>query len=191
MRYGAIWPVYAHYWDAMVINPGRIAEFTVEAQFALENKANYQTIANAVPTVPWYQIAVLHRREASGNFACYLGNGQPLNERTTITPRNRGPFPTFLMGAVDALRYEAWDKIIDWRLEKMLYQDMLFNGPGYELRGLPSPYVWGGTNIQRSGKFVADDKFDPNEIDPQPGCAPLLAMIARLDGTITFTRESA
>jgi hypothetical protein len=110
---------------------------------------------------------------------------------TTIVPKGRGPFDSFLAGAIDALAYDGLTKVIDWRLEKQLWYCERFNGLGYANKGLPSPYVWGGTSIQRPGKYVADGVWDPNAHDGQPGCAPLLKTIAELDPTVQFVRETA
>lgn len=189
MKYGSKWPTYAEQWDAMVINPSREAEFRRYAQFAIDHKAEYFEIEQATG-VTWPHVAVLHRRESDSDFSTYLGNGQPLNRVTTIVPKGRGPFPSFLAGAIDAFAIDGLDKVIDWRLEKILYYCEIFNGLGYENKGLPSPYIWGGTNQQRSGKYVADGVFDPNVMDTQPGCAPILAMIAKLDPAVRFVRET-
>jgi lysozyme family protein len=91
-------------------------------------------------------------------------------------------------GAIDAYRVDGLSNVIDWRLEKMLYYCELFNGAGYDSRGLPSPYIWGGTNQQKAGKYVADGRFDPQTWDTQPGCAPIIATIARLE-QINLVRE--
>lgn len=192
MRYADVWPRYAKYWDAMVINAARVPEFTKEAQFAIAHKTTYQDIEKATG-VPWAMLATLHRRESDANFNAYLGNGQSLAHRTTIVPKGRGPFTgpdAFVDGGVDAVNQEGWGYISNWPIELQLYKAMLFNGPGYEMRGLPSPYVWGGTNIQKPGKFVADHEFNARVMDPQPGCAPLLFMIGKLDSSVVFTRES-
>lgn len=188
MRYGIKWPVYAKQWDTMKIAPARAAEFNRLAQFAVDHKARYQAIEKETG-VPWPLIAVLHQRESSGDFDTYLGNGQSLHRVTTIVPRGRGPFPSFEAGAIDALHIDKLDQVIDWRLEKMLFYCELFNGAGYDMRGLPSPYIWGGTNIQKPGKYVADARWSGTSWDGQPGCAPILKKIADLDPTVQFTRE--
>lgn len=190
MRYAEKWPQYRDQWDRMIMNSDRVREFTADAQFALDHKATYQLIAAQAGQVTWAQIAIIHRREADADFNCYLGNGQSLHRVTTEVPRGRGPFATFTSGALDALRVDGLTSIIDWRLEKVLYFWEVFNGGGYSRRGLPSPYIFGGTNIQRRGKFVADDDFDATVWDSQPGCAPMLAMIMHLDPTVTFAREN-
>ena len=192
MRYGSKWPEYARQWDAMVINPSRAAEFERLAKFAVDNKARYQAI-EALTGVTWPHIAVLHRRESDADFDTYLGNGEPLNRVTRLVPKGRGPFTgadAFEKGAIDALHLDGLDAVPDWRLEKILYYCEVFNGAGYANHGLPSPYVWGGTNQQRPGKYPSDGVFDPNIMDTQPGCAPILAMIAKLDPTVQFIRET-
>ncbi len=196
MRYAAMWRKYAVWWDRMAIKASRAYEFACEAQFAVAHKAIYLQAAAATVNgragVTWAHIAVLHRRESNADFSTYLGNGQPLNRRTTIVPRGRGPFygpNAFVNGCVDALQVDGLTSVIDWRLEKILYYCETFNGWGYAAHGLPSPYIWGGTNIQRPGKYVSDGKFNPRLWDSQPGCAPMLATIAKLDGTVRFARE--
>lgn len=189
MRYGAKWPEYARQWDTMEIKPQREGEFKRLARFAVDNKPRYLSIENKTG-VPWDLIAVLHRRESDADFSTYLGNGDPLSRRTIHVPRGRGPFKSFEDGAIDALRLDGLSSVIDWRLEKRLYYCELFNGTGYANRGLPSPYIWGGTNIQEPGKYVSDGNFNKIIWDTQPGCAPLLWTIAKLDPTVNFIRES-
>lgn len=205
MRYSETWPVDAHRWDTMVIDPGKLAEIEACAQWALTHKDRYVAIEDMTARdelgregkgIPWWMIAALHRRESDtderGNprFDTYLGNGQPLSHRTTIVPVGRGPFATFEAGALDAFKVDGLSSILDWRLEKVLYQVQLFNGVGYFLHGLPSPYVWAGTNIQHPGKYTSDGHFDPHKVDQQPGCAALIALMAKLDPSITFVRET-
>ncbi len=189
MRYRDKWPVYAKQWNAMTVNASRRAEFKRLAQFAVDHKAEYMAIQKATG-VPWPLIAVLHRRESDADFTTYLGNGEPLNRKTRLVPKGRGPFKTFKEGAIDALHIDGLDRVKDWRLEKQLYYSELFNGAGYHNRGLPSPYIWGGTNQQRRGKYVADGKWSSKAMDGQPGVAPILAEIARLDPSVEFERET-
>ncbi len=173
----------------MAIDPSRMAEFTKYAQFAIAHKAEYLAVEKATG-VTWPHVAVLHRRESDADFNTYLGNGEPLNRVTRLVPKGRGPFSSFLAGAIDAIAIDGLDKVIDWRLEKILYYCEIFNGLGYEFRNLPSPYIWGGTNQQKPGKYISDGEFDQNVMDTQPGCAPILLMIAKLDPTVKFVRET-
>lgn len=183
MRYSSVWPLYRDWWNQMTIKPERLAEFTKDAKFAIAHKDRYLEVEKATG-LPWMMVAILHRRESDSDFDTYLGNGQSLHHVTTIVPKGRGPFASFLEGAIDAVKVEGWRDVSDWRLEKMLYYTLLFNG-AYSAQ---SPYVWGGTNIQQRGKFIRDHVYDANVWDPQPGTAPLFKTIADLDH-IHYTRE--
>src|SRR5262245_42001636 len=57
----------------------------------IRNKAQYQAV-EARTGVPWFVIAALHNRESDADFSTYLGNGEPLNRKTTLVPKGRGPF---------------------------------------------------------------------------------------------------
>jgi hypothetical protein len=62
-----------------------------------------------------------------------------------------------------------------------------YNGLGYATRGLPSPYIWSGTDQYAKGKYVRDGVFDSNVVDSQLGCAGLILAMMQIDPTITFT----
>lgn len=200
MRYSAKWPVYAKQWDRMKIAKAREVEFREYARGIIADRQIYETIQAATAHdglghegegVPWWLIAALHERESSRDFKTYLGNGQSLKKRTTLVPKGRGPFATFIDGAIDALNVDGLSSIIDWRLEKAAYFAELFNGPGYDMRGLPSPYIWGGTNIQVKGKFTNDGKFSGRTWDSQPGVAPIIWMLSQMASDIELVRETA
>src|SRR6185295_1862273 len=109
----------------------------------------------AVTGVPWYMIALIHLRESDNDFSKSLAQGDPWNRRSKHIPIS-GPFRSFADSAVWSLRHDGLTSVRDWRLEKQLYYQEIYNGTGYDNRGLPSPYLWGGTNVQRPGKFVRD-----------------------------------
>lgn len=187
MKYGLKWPIYAKQWDAMQIKASRRAEFERIARRLIGLKDRYIPIEKATG-VPWYMIALLHLREASNDFSRGLAQGDPWNKRSRNKPIC-GPFKSFEESAVWALRHDGLTNVKDWRLEKQLYYHELFNGLGYEMRGLPSPYIWGGTNQQRAGKYVADGKWSGTTWDVQPGVAPILQVMSEIDPTIKLTRE--
>lgn len=138
-------------------------------------KARYQSVEKTTG-VPWWFIAVVHEREASQRWDTQLGQGDPLNKKSTHVPKGRGPFPTWEEGAEDALTncapFAAKNK--DWSIGGSLAMLEKYNGLGYFNKGLPSPYVWAGTDQYTKGKYVADGKYDPNAVDTQLGCAGLL-----------------
>jgi lysozyme family protein len=151
-------------------------------------KARYQVVA-AKSGVPWPIIAVIHEREASQNFSTQLGQGDPLNQVSVHVPAGRGPFATWEEGAYDALVNCApfLSRRKDWSLSASLTALETYNGIGYAAKGVPSPYLWAGTDQYRAGKYVKDGVYDPNKVDAQMGCAALLMALMALDPTITFT----
>lgn len=165
----------------MTIKPERLAVAKKIASKLVANRKIYE-LAVSGTSVPWWFVAVIHYREGNCDFKTYLGNGDPLDRRTVHVPAGRGPFTTFREGCLDALRYQGYLKITDWSIERALYLLELYNGPGYSNKGLPSPYLWGGTTIQKPGKYVRDGIFDPDVVDPQLGVAPLLQIISALIG---------
>ncbi len=167
-------------WDAMKISAEKGPTFKAVADRLTFNKPRYEAVAKALAAkgyqIPWEFIAVTHQREASGNFNTYLGNGQALSKKTTIVPKGRGPFSSWEEGAIDALvyapPYAAKNK--DWSIKGTLDKLEEYNGLGYRRMGVPSPYLWAGTDQYSKGKYVADHKYDPNHVDTQLGCAGLL-----------------
>lgn len=104
-----------------------------------------------------------------------IGTGK----KTTLVPKGRGPFSSWEEAAVDALMnchpYAGKNK--DWSIAGTLDILERYNGLGYRNKGLPSPYLWAGTDQYVKGKYVADGKYDPNHVDQQLGVAPILMKI--------------
>jgi len=177
----------------MVIKPSRLHEFDGYAAQLFAHKAIYAAIESKT-SVPWQLTAVLHLRESNANLGTYLGNGQSLKRKTTEVPENRGPFlgpNAFIDGAIDALRIDGLSSVKDLNIiEKQLFYTEQFNGWGSANKGVPSSYVWGGTSIQRPGKWVADHVWNGSVWDTQPGTAPILARLAALDHSIRWVRET-
>ena len=100
----------------------------------------------------------------------------------------RGPFASWEAAAIDALvkcpPYLARHR--DWSIAAALTALETYNGIGYAARGLPSPYLWSGTNQYRAGKYVRDGVYDPGKVDPQLGCAALMVALMELDPEISF-----
>lgn len=167
-------------WDDMHIPSNKGPVFKAVSDRLLFHKPRYEAVSKALKEkgydIPWEFIAVAHNRESNGNFDTYLGNGQPLNKKTTIVPKGRGPFNTWEEGAIDALLnappYAAKNK--DWTIGGTLAKLEEYNGLGYAAKGIPSPYLWAGTDQYSKGKYVADGVYDPNHVDTQLGCAGLL-----------------
>lgn len=173
-------------WDIAKLTRG--PEFTPVAKRLVAAKERYLAVS-AKTGIPYPFIAVTHQRESSQNWSRSLAQGDPWNQRSTHVPAGRGPFASWEEAAYDALvncgPYAARNK--DWSIGGLLTLLEQYNGLGYVNRGLPSPYIWSGTDQYKRGKYVADGVFDPNAVDKQLGCAGLIMAMMSLDPTITFT----
>lgn len=165
---------------------GRRAELNHAVEDVLVHRDLFERAA-AATTVHVAMLMALSIREMSGRVDCYLGNGQRLSMRTTIVPKNRGPFTgpnAFVDGCVDACRIDGLDKVAaryGWEAVVGCYFAEEFNGDGYRRRGIPSPYVFGATTVQRAGKYVADHQFDARIMDPQLGVLAIFEELASID----------
>jgi lysozyme family protein len=156
----------------------RSTKINAAAEKIIANRGRYDVVAKATG-VPWDVIGVIHYRESTNDFRGVLHNGQKIigtGKKTTWVPKGRGPFQTWEQAAVDALAnchpYLAKNK--DWSLSNTLDLLERYNGLGYRNKGLPSPYLWAGTDQYQKGKYVADGKYDANHVDQQLGVAAIL-----------------
>lgn len=169
-------------------------DFAAVARRLVANKARYQAVA-AKTNVPWFVIAVIHQRESSGSFAGVLHNGDQIIGRGGLTsrvPKGRGPFNSWEAAAIDALTncgpYAARNK--DWTVGGTLALLERYNGLGYAGKGLPSPYIWSGTDQYVKGKYIRDHVFDPDHVDQQLGCAGLIKAMQAIDPSIKFSTSA-
>jgi lysozyme family protein len=188
-------------WSHMKLRPERLDELHRVAQWLIRPaaKAWYVYIQEELVEeghyVPWWVIAVIHERECAQRWDCYLGQGDPLSRRTVHEPAGRGPFygkNAFLRGSLDALinchPYAA--KWKDWSIGGTLTLLEEYNGLGYAMRGVPSAYVWSGSDQYEHGKYIADHRYSANAVDVQEGCAPLLQCMMLFDPTIVIEGSS-
>lgn len=156
------------------------------AQRVMSYKANYYDPVTASTGIPWYLVAAFDMREEDFDHNGYLGNGDSLWHKTVHVPRGRGPFKSWYAGAIDALQYDhvspAFGQGEHWDIVTVLIAAEKFNGLGYFNRGLPSPYVWGGTTVQVAGKYTGDGHFSPGTWDTQPGVAGLFLALKQNHG---------
>jgi lysozyme family protein len=172
---------YLNKFQAMQIRHGWDAKAQRAADVILHYKVRYLAIEDATG-VPWWFTGILHYRESGNDVATYLGNGQSLDHKTTQVPKGRGPFKTFEAGAIDALEHEGFDQVEDWSIGNALVRFEMYNGMGYHRRGLPSPYLWSGSQYYSHGKYTADGHFSASVTDPQLGCAVLLRKLMDTGG---------
>ena len=147
-----------------------------------------------VTGVPWYFIGVIHMMEASGNQRKQILNGQLWNEKTTIVPKGRGPWPTWEASAIEGI--EDYRGKADWSIPSILRRLEGYNGWGYAggpakrdsrnkvikedgftLRwpAVNSPYLWSCTNHGKGvGKYVSDGRYKPDFVSKQVGAVCIL-----------------
>jgi len=59
-------------------------------------------------------------------------------------------------------------------MPRMLYLLEKYNGFGYRMRRVPTPYLWSFSNLYEKGKFLQDGRFDPEAVSKQCGAALML-----------------
>lgn len=165
-------------WQNCHIPAGNGPAFQAVADRILANKSIYQDIEKKTG-VPWWFIGVVHYREANLSQAANLAQGDPWNKKSVHVPAGRGPFKSFQEAAIDALTkcppYAARNK--DWSVGGALTMFEKYNGLGYAQMGIPSPYVWAGTDQYVRGKYIADGKFSATAVDRQLGCAGIVKFL--------------
>jgi lysozyme family protein len=181
---------YDKMWAAMQILPQHQAVIEHDAGKILTSKATYEIVAQQTG-VPWCVIGLIDQMEAGGGCKAHLHNGDPLEHRTIHVPEGRPPAPaeppfTWEQSALDALKYEGFDKIKGWSIAVVAGALEKYNGMGYHMRGAPSPYLWSFSNQYTSGKFVKDHEYDPHAVSEQAGAMPILKALMALDPSITF-----
>lgn len=142
----------------------------------IASKDKYAAVEKATG-VPWFMVAVIHSLESDLDFTTHLHNGDPLNHRTVNDPSGRpsgNPPFSWIESAIDALQYDKVEANHDWSAGACLDKLERYNGLGYRQRGVPSPYLWAGTNHYTAGKYVADHRFDPNAVSHQIGGGALI-----------------
>lgn len=172
-------------WNAASVKPSWQSVVDHTARALVAAKPRYQTVS-AATHVPWAVIAVIHERESSQSWQASLAQGDRFDHVSIHVPKGRGPFPSWEAAAEDALincapHLARWD---DWSIGGSLTALEEYNGDGYHLHGIPSPYVWSATDQYVKGKYIADGHFDPNAVDKQIGVAALLGLMTLIDPSI-------
>ena len=171
---------YEYLFDSWRIKPLQRATSLALCARVLTRKSRYADIETTL-RVPWYFTAMVHQMESGGNFKTHLHNGDPLAHRTVHVPAGRpleapldGGAYSWAQSARDALQLQGLHKWRDWSLGGTLFQLERYNGFGYRKRGVPSPYLWAGSSVEKPGKFTGDGVFDSCAVSGQIGAATLL-----------------
>ena len=174
----------------MVINDKDKSKIDWYCNQILKNKSQYQAVESS-SNVPWYVVGITHGLEASFDFDSCLHNGQPWNKITTMVPRGRGPWKSWIDAAVDAVKYDKLNEIEFDCIEKCLFAFEKYNGFGYEMRGKPSPYLYAGSNQYVSGKFIEmpffPSYYSESTVSKQIGAAVILKKLI-MAGEVSFDK---
>ena len=194
-------------WSTMRLDPSRLHTFDSIAQRLCDpdNKKHFvkvteRLMAMGLQPVPWWFIGIVAEREYGGppHWDKQLGQGDPLDQVSRNDPAGRGPF---LDHPGDDFDNNAWlrcalDALIDCSPHAAHWPDWTpggtmtifeeYNGLGYAMKGVPSAYVWSGTDQYVAGKYVADHVYRNDVKDVQEGCAPILHQMMLMDKTIQF-----
>jgi lysozyme family protein len=171
---------YELLFNSCVINPNSASIIESTTSKIANARQRYESVSTPLG-VPWYFTGIVHFLEGGGKFDRHLHNGDPLTAKTKNVPANRPPGnPTFEWetSATDALTYQGLNKWKDWSVAGMLYQFERYNGFGYRVKGIHSPYLWSFSNHYVKGKFVKDGLYDPEAVSKQIGAAVLLRRLS-------------
>jgi lysozyme family protein len=186
---------YLQLWSTIEVRPEWKKTSDAIAKKIVSNQGRYATAVTGT-AIPWWFIAVVHAMECSLRFDQHLHNGDPLTARTVRVPKDRpaagAPPFTWEESARDSITYENLDKVIDWSLPSVLYHWHRYNGINneYKLRGIPTPYLWSGSQHYTKGKYVADHQFDPNAVSGQAGAAVILKALVDM-GAVAVDKHFA
>lgn len=192
-RFDDLHDEYAQSWADVQINKKDMARVTAAAKLVLAGKAQY-IAAGAARGVPWWVVGVWHWRESTCDFKGVLHNGEEIigtGRKTKLVPAGRGPFNSWPEAADDALLIKGLNPGSPvWTAAMFQFQSERFNGMGYRMRGLPSAYLYAGTNLYRGGKFVEDGVFDRSVWDKQLGVVAIVKRLMELDDSVRFVDEA-
>jgi lysozyme family protein len=177
--------------------PGLAADIDAAVNLLLAGKDRYDVVEAAIG-VPWWYIGIIHVMEGGGDFAAHPHNGDPLSGRTINVPAGRpaNAAPPFEWedSAVDLCEIKGWDAdhvrrlpdgSADWTIPTTLWRAEANNGFGYRNRGVLTPYLVAGSNLEMPGRYISDSEFAPTKWSRQVGFATLLKVLTTR-GIVTF-----
>lgn len=164
------------------LSPTQQADMTRFQQNYQANRGRYEEVARRT-NMPPEMIAALHWRESNGNFNTYLHQGDRLGRPAVNQPRNIPVFHNWEDGAAHALgQKRATQEALGITRTttdpaKLAAYAETYNGLGYHGRGVPSPYVYAGTDQYQRGKYTSDGRYNARHVDQQLGVIPMLRAI--------------
>jgi lysozyme family protein len=164
-------------WNTCEIKPQFQREVISAKNNCISGINRYLAVSKIVH-IPWEILAVIHKMEGACNFNAVMHNGERIigtGRKTILVPKGRGPFATWEESCIDAIGVESKRPVgFKFDIANTLYYLTMFNGFGYENKGINTPYLWSYTNHYTKGKYVSDGKYDPNAASKQCGAVPVL-----------------
>jgi lysozyme family protein len=183
---------YQAWFDACKVRAGQQGAVDYYLKRLRQGQPSYEQVGQELNGIPWYFIGVIHGMECGFNFNGHLHNGDPLNARTVHVPAGRpqtgAPPFTWRQSARDALTMKGFQQVTDWSVPHILYFLERYNGMGYRMRRVATPYLWSFSNLYSKGKFVQDGHFDPTAVSKQCGAALMLKTVLSA-GARTIRRQ--
>lgn len=178
----ALEPEYVHLMSvAKITRPGPVRAGVAEILKVLPSYLETER-ETAVPA-SW--LGPVDCRESDCNPRCGIGQGDPWNRVSTHVPAGEGPFATKAAADKFYLHYDHVDVLPagqTWTLPWGCWRAEAWNGFGPRAHGRLSGYLWSCTDVYDpprlgghgdGGKYVADGRWDPGEVDVQPGWVAL------------------
>lgn len=164
---------YEYRWQTCEIDPSMNNSAFYVVSHIKSNKSLYEAASALANGIPWYMIAAVHWREASGDFTKNLVNGESWRLVTTLVPKGLGPWESWVAAAADALKPSQPFEV---SIGGVFFALEAHNGLGYRIYhpDVPNPYIYSGTQFYSKGKYASDGKFDPELVDKQLGCMAIL-----------------
>jgi lysozyme family protein len=180
--YDRLKPEYEAYFAACRVRPEHEGNVAYYVKRLNQGRELYTQVGNDLNGIPWMFVGVIHGMECGFNFAGHLHNGDSLQARTVRVPAGRpaagSPPFTWRQSAMDALTLKGFHDVRDWSMPRMLYLLEKYNGFGYRMRRVPTPYLWSFSDLYEKGKFVQDGQFDPEAVSKQCGAGLMLKAVA-------------
>ena len=160
----------------------------------IKHKERYRHIA-AELKIPICLVPLIETKEMGskvGKFSAYIGNGQPWNKKTTVVPKNKGPFKSWEAGVRDAVKQEGLDKVDFWDEPRLLFELESYNGWGYHYRKKESAYLWSKTlpHGLKTGQFVRDHVYSSTAIPKNIGVWATYHLLCEADSDFKLAGKS-
>jgi lysozyme family protein len=164
--------------------------------------ASYEQ-TSAANNIPAAWIGPTDCRESDCNPRCGIGQGDPWSQVSRHVPAGYGPFTSKAEADKFYLHYDHIDVLAvgvsAWTLAYACWKWEIWNGFGPRAHGRISGYLWSCTDAYDTptygghglaGKYIADGKWDPDKLDPQPGAVALYLELIRRHPSLAIAADA-